>query len=417
MEKEIQKETSRVKLTKRLIDAVDPPDNGGQIFLRDSALQGFGLRITRGAKTFILEKRIHGRSRRITLGSYGPMTVDAAREKAEKMIGQIAEGKDPADEQLERKREPNFEDLIKMYRERNLTRKKSAHNDELMIDSYLAAWKNRRLSSISRKDVSILHMETGEKHGHYAANRLIALLRKMFNLAQIWGIYEGENPATRIQMFPEKKRERFVHPDELPRLIEALKGEENIYIRAAFLVCLFTGARRGEVLGARWEDIDLNAGVWRMPETKAGRSHLVPLPEPVRELIRSLPVLADNPFVFPGRRPNSHLACVSKAWVRIRNRAKLSDVRIHDLRRTVGSWLAGSGASLPLIGKVLNHSQPSTTAIYARLDIEPVRAALEANAQRMLLVAAKAEKEGEKEKPTRDQGDSPPAPGQNQAAG
>jgi integrase len=109
--------------------------------------------------------------------------------------------------------------------------------------------------------------------------------------------------------------------------------------------------------------------------------------------------VADNPFVFPGR-PNSHLVCVSKAWARIRNRAKLPDVRIHDLRRTVGSWLAGSGASLPLIGKVLNHSQTSTTAIYAWLDIEPVKVALEANAQRMLLVAANAEKEGAKENPT-----------------
>jgi len=276
-----------------------------------------------------------------------------------------------------------------------------------MIDSFLSGWKSRKLSSIFRKDVAILHMETGENHGHYSANRLIALLRKMFNLAQIWGIYEGENPATRIQMFPEKKRERFVHPDELPRLMEALKGEENFYIRAAFLVCLFTGARRGEVLGARWEDINLDEGVWRIPETKARRSHLLPLPGPVRELLRNLPVMADNPFVFPGRRANSHLVCVSKAWSRIRTRAELPDVRIHDLRRTVGSWLAGSGASLPLIGKVLNHSQPSTTAIYARLNIEPVRVALEANAERMLLVAAKAEKEGVKENPIASQGDLP----------
>jgi integrase len=319
------------------------------------------------------------------------MTADNAREKAEKMIGQIAEGKDPAQEIIDFKGEPTFQKLIELYRERHLPKKKSAKNDEIQINAYLEDWKTRKLSDIRRKDAVALHLKVGEDHGHYSANRLIALLRKMFNLAQIWGIYQGdENPATGIEMFSEKKRERFVRPDELPRLMAALKTEENFYIRSAFLLCLLTGARKGEVLSMKWEDIDLARGVWRIPETKAGHSHLVPLPTPVRELLQKLPIIADNPYVFPGRR-GKHLVNINKSWNEIRAKAKLEDVRIHDLRRTVGSWLAGAGASLLLIGKVLNHSQPSTTAVYARLDVEPVRAALEANAQRMLMIA-----EGEK---------------------
>jgi len=383
------------KLTKRFIDSIDVPEEDGQIFVRDTALPGFGMRITRGMKTFILERRIRGRSRRITIGPYGPLTVDDARDKAERMIGQIADGQDPAQERLDQKRELTLETLIALYRERHLPRKKSSKNDEIQINAYLNTWKNRKLSAIRRKDIVDLHLKTGENHGQYAANRLISLLRKMFNLAKIWGIYEGENPASGIEMFPEKKRERFVHPDELPRMMKALKSEKNFYIQAAFLICLLTGARKMEVLSMRWEDVNLEEGAWRIPETKAGRSHLIPLPSPAIDLLQKLPLVHDNPYVFPGR--TGHLVNINKAWKRIRTEAKLEDVRIHDIRRTLGSWLAGSGASLPLIGKVLGHTQPSTTAIYARLDLEPVRAALESNAQRMLLVAGQApESEGQK---------------------
>ena len=140
---------------------MNPPENGGQTFLRDIALQGFGLRVTRGAKTFILERRIHGRPRRITIGPYGPMTVDDAREKAEKMIGQSADGQDPAQELIDRKREMTFGDLEQMYRERHLPRKRSYGNDERMFKKYLTRWNSRRLSAITRKDVTALHEEIG----------------------------------------------------------------------------------------------------------------------------------------------------------------------------------------------------------------------------------------------------------------
>lgn len=298
-----EKKTARVRITKKVIDGIKRPKKG-QFFLRDIELLGFGVRFTPGSTSFILEKRIKGRMRRISLGPYGGLTLEDAQNKAKRMIGEIADGKDPAEDRLEQKREPTFGDLIEAYKERHLPRKKSAKNDELQIGAHLDGWKNRKLSAITRREVSRLHSDLGEKSGPYAANRVVALLRKMFNLGQIWGMFKGENPGTGIGMFPEKKRERFVHPDELPRLMEALKGEENFYIRAAFLVCLFTGARKGEVLSMRWEDVDLAQGIWRIPETKAGRSHLVPLPAPVVELLRNLPLVHNNPYVFSGRKGN-----------------------------------------------------------------------------------------------------------------
>ena len=183
-------------------------------------------------------------------------------------------------------------------------------------------------------------------------------------------------------------------PEELPRLWAALKQEPNPYVRGAFFVGMLTGARRSEVLQMQWSDIDVRQGLWRIADTKAERPHYIPLPRPVMEELLKLPRLEGNPFVFCGRWGRDHLVNVSKPWRRIRKDAGLDDVRIHDLRRTLGSWLVAAGASLPLIGKALNHSRPETTQIYARMQVEPVRAALESNAERMLAFIAPADERG-----------------------
>lgn len=373
------------KSTKRIIDATPCPERG-QVFLRDDEIPGFALRLTPGSKTFVLEKRIHGRMRRISIGPFGPLTAEQARTIANEYVGRIAKGEDPAQDRLNQKRELTFSELADLYLERHaLSRKRSSRNDVAMIKNHLIEWKNRKLSSIARSDVVLLHAKVGQT-APYAANRLLALIRKMFNLARVWGMYRGENPATGIERFPEEKRDRFVQPQELPALMQSLAQESNPFIKASFLVCLFTGARKMEVLSMKWSDIDIAQGIWRIPQTKASRPHLIPLPAPILSLLHMLPRFEGNPHVFPGRKPDRHLVNVSKAWGRLRKRAGIIDVRVHDLRRTLGSWLAGSNASLPLIGKILNHSQPSTTAIYARLHLDPVRAALEANAKHMIEV-------------------------------
>jgi integrase len=373
----------RVKLTKRLVDSIISPENG-QVFLRDISLVGFAVRVTHGSKSFVLERRIHGRPRRITLGHYPPMTIEQARSKAETLIGEIANGRDPAQERIDKQGEITFGNLEEMYRKRHLPRKRSAHADEWMLKTYLSNWKNRRLSSIYRKDVISLHEQIGRDHSQYTANRVVTMIRKMFNCARDWGLFtDKDNPATRIEFFPEKKRDRFVHPNELPKLFESLQQEPNIYIRAIILVSLLTGQRKGEVLNMKHEDIDLTQGIWRIPMTKPGKPHILPIPAPVVELLRNLPAVAGNPFVFPGKG-SSHLASLQRPWELIRTRAGLPDLWLHDLRRSTGSWLAGAGASLPLIGKVLGHTSPAVTQVYARFDLEPVRIALESNAQRML---------------------------------
>ena len=134
----------------------------------------------------------------------------------------------------------------------------------------------------------------------------------------------------------------------------------------------------------RWDDVSLTRAEWRIPHTKAGRPHLLPLPHAFVATLQSLPSVDGNPYVFPGQNGAGHLHDMKRAWDRIRMKAGIHDVRFHDLRRTVGSWLAGSGESLHLIGKVLNHRDVSTTAIYARLNLDPVRQALERHATKML---------------------------------
>lgn len=373
------------RLTKQVIDEIPFP-LAGQVFVRDAELPGFALRVTKGRKSFILEKRIRGRMRRLTIGPYGPLTVDQARRLASTHVGAIAQGDDPAQVRQDRLHEPTFGDLTDQYLERHAPRKRSARDDRGMLKTHLAVFRTRKLTDLNRNDVARLHAQIGEA-APYRANRVVALLRKMFNLARDWGLYAGDNPATRIQAFREESRDRFVQPDELPRLFQAIAEEADSSVRAVLLTALLTGARRTEVLTMQWDEVSLTRAEWRIPHTKAGRPHLLPLPYALVATLRSLPRMDGNPYVFLGQNGAGHLQNMKRAWDRIRFKAGIHDVRFHDLRRTVGSWLAGSGESLQLIGKVLNHRDVSTTAIYARLNLDPVRQALERNASKMLEAA------------------------------
>jgi len=373
------------RLTKQLIDETPFPP-AGQVFVRDAALPGFALRVTKGRKSFILEKRIRGRMRRLTIGPYGPLTLDQARKVAATHVGAIAQGADPAQVRQDRLHEPTFGDLTEQYLARHAPHKRSARDDRGMLETHLAVFRTRKLTDLNRNEVARLHAKVGET-APYRANRVVALLRKMFNLARDWGLSTGENPATRIQFFKEESRDRFVQPEELPRLFQAIAEEADPTVRAVLLTALLTGARRAEVLTMRWDDLSLTRAEWRIPHTKAGRPHLLPLPHALVAMLRSLPRVEDMPYVFPGQNGVGHLQNMKRAWDRIRVKAGIHDVRFHDLRRTVGSWLAGSGESLHLIGKVLNHRDVSTTAIYARLNLDPVRQALERNASKMLEAA------------------------------
>lgn len=373
------------RLTKRSVDAAKAPKTG-QVFIRDTELTGFALRVTEsGTKSFIWEGRVRGRPRRITLGQYPDLSVLLARKKGLEVRTAVAQGRDPASERQEVRGEATFGELAEAYIERHAkSHKRSWKRDEQTINGYLSKWKGRKLSDITREEVIRLHDSLGRDNGRYAANRTLALLRTMFNLARDWGYLKGDNPALRIKMFAEERRERFLSPEELTRVNDALAEEPNAYWRAFFPLCLLLGPRRSELLATRWADIDLEQRTWRLPMTKAGRSHLLPLPEAAISILESLPSRDESEWVFPGDGASGHLVEPKKAWARIRERAGVPDVRIHDLRRTLGSWLAVQGHSLPLIGRALNHTNVSTTQVYARLDLSSVREALERNAKLMV---------------------------------
>jgi integrase len=388
------------KLTKRAIDAATYQGAGnGRFVLWDSEPPGFGLRVfPSGKKSFVLSYRIGGRKRLLTIGSYGALTLDQARTQARAELAKVEiGGADPLEQRQKAARGETVADLCSAYMERHGNAKKSARDDQRKIDRYiLPAWRTRKAAAIRRADVAALHAKIG-KTAPYEANRTLALLSKMFELARRWGFVPEEqaNPARGIDRFREHKRDRWITPEELPRLAEAINTEPNEVARVALWLYLLTGARKSELLQAQWSDVDWDRAELRLADTKAGRTHYIPLSGPALALLRQAPRVPGNPYILPGRGPRgataaekaerpSPLVNIDKPWQRVRKAAGVEDVRLHDLRRTVGSWLAQAGNSLHLIGRVLNHSNQSTTAVYARFGEDSVRAALEQHGARIL---------------------------------
>lgn len=384
-----------MKLTKRAIDALAYQGDGSTRFVCwDDSLPGFGVRIyPSGRKAFVVSFRIHGRKRLMALGAYGVLTLDQAREKARQLLVETLAGTDPLEARQRAAGGETVKALCAAYLERHAKpHKRSWKDDQRRIDRrILPLWGNLKVASIKRADAAALHHRIGQAHP-YEANRTLELVSKMFDLARRWGFTPEDhpNPARDIDHFRERKRDRWVTPEELPRLAMAIDQEQNPIARAALWLYLLTGARKSELLKARWEDVDFGRAELRLPDTKAGRTHYLPLSEPALALLGALPRFQGNPYVFPGLKAGAHLVNVDKPWQRVRQAAGVEDVRLHDLRRTVGSWLAQAGNSLHLIGRVLNHSNPSTTAVYARFAQDQVREALEAHGKRIMGVAGKA---------------------------
>ena len=297
-------------------------------------------------------------------------------------------------------------DLVAAYIERYAKpQKKSWQEDERRLNSrILPAWGRLKVRAVTRADVAALHAKIGTKEGKpYEANRVRELVARMFELGRQWGFLpeDHRNPTQGIADFREVKRDRWVTPEELPRLAQAINEEPNETARFALWLYLLTGARKSELLRAKWADVDWTRAELRLPETKAGRVHHIPLSAPALALLREVPRVEGNPFILVGRGPRgasaeekamrpAHLVNISKPWGRVRMAAGVEDVRLPDLRRTVGSWLAQAGNSLQLIGRVLNHSNQSTTAIYARFGEDSVRAALEQHGARIMGAAGLA---------------------------
>ena len=367
--------------------------DGGWDVRWDSEITGLGLRVYPSEKkAFVLSFRAGGRKRLMVLGPFGVLTVEQARDMARKHLVSVREGQDPLEAKRREAEGETFGHLIEVYIERHAkAHKKSWREDARRLTQHIpTAWRSRRTDAITRADVTSLHTKIGAEHP-YEANRLLSLLHLMFRLAGQWGLLkEGKaNPASDIKKFKETKRKRWVHPEELPALARAVDNEQNIYVRAALWLYLLTGLRKTELLQARWADIDWDRKQLRLPDTKAGEEQSIALSAPAIAILQATPELPENPHILPGARKGQHLVNIAKPWGRIRATAGLHDVRLHDLRRSVGSWLSESGIDLNTIKDALRHADIGTTLIYARLSADPAREAMEAHGKRIMEIAGR----------------------------
>lgn len=431
----------------------------------DADCPGLSLRVTdQGVKSFIVRGRVRGRGRkaperRVTLGEFPEMSVDTARTEALRELASLRAGIDPKAKRDTMRAELTLGELFRDFMVKHAKpRKRTWANDERLFNGYIKAWADRCLTDIRSSEVRNWHARVGQDHGPVIANRAQALLRKLFNFARGEG-FKGENPAQGITRFREISRDRFLNSDELRWFFTALRSYPEATARDYFALALFTGARRANVLGMRWEDLDLERGQWRIPgeQSKSGEPLVVILAPPVVSLLRSrrrrVPVVCS--WVLPSAASaTGHYTEPKKAWRSLlaqaeqeqlleliaksdparsiedlrseaageqateagrsrrrelkgapsarvlasfrkqaeqlgldQSRLGMRNIRIHDLRRTLGSWQAAHGASLSVIGRSLGHKQVQTTAIYARLNIDAVRESVEKAASAMVAIA------------------------------
>jgi len=373
----------QVNLTQAFVAKLEPP-NSGRATYRDTKANGLILVVTAaGTKSFYLYRWLNGKPSRVLLGHHPLLTVEAARDEAVKKYAEQLDGTDHnADKRTERKAGVTLGSVWKKYKEQRLEARSARSTivtHESRWDTCLKCWEARRLDSIRREDVATLHANIGKERGHTTANRAVQLLRSLFNYAATAMDVELVNPAARIEMFREVPRERFLRADELPKFFAAVNAETDEVLRDFFFMAIWTGARRGNIQSMRWEHIDLEAETWTIPAEafKTRRPMVVVLtPEALEVLKQRKAAKIVTEFVFPSFGKRGHLVEPKTAWARILERSGLQDLTIHDLRRTLGSWQAAGGSSLPIIGKSLGHTQASTTQIYARLDLEEVRASV-----------------------------------------
>ena len=420
-----------VNFTVAAIEALTPPASG-RLEVKDTKAPGLYLRVTStGVKSFSFVGRAKGSSRveRVTLGKYPAVRPEEARRRAMEIAGQLAGGKSVASAERQRRGELNVEELKAEYARYLHQTAKRPDTFEAMYRLYIKpAFGTRKLSEVRATDVErwfhalpeqVLKAKAAQaaerqanreqrrkevaarqqvrRHGpdpkpaqpaapnrkvtgQRTANAAIEALRSMFNWAMKpkYGLFQGVNPASGHKLFPKVQRERFLQPSELGPFFEALAQEPNIAVRDCILTKLLTGARRSNVHQMRWADVDLGRAEWRIPgeKTKNGDAQTVPLVDEALSLLKSRKETATSEYVFPASSSLSKLGYVNttaKAWKRVLQRANLVDIVEHDLRRTLGSWQARTGASLILIGKSLNHRDSKSTQIYARLDTDPVR--------------------------------------------
>jgi len=377
--------SNQKRITKRIVDALQP----GQI-VWDSAVKGFGVRCQQSAKVYILKTRVSGRQRWFSIGKHGsPWTAETARNEALSILGDIADGKDPADGR-NHKQALLLKDLANMFLEQHVDAKlkpKTAkgYRDQL---ERLVIPKIGKLSveAVKRTDIAKIHHFL--RGTPYQANRVLAVLSKMFTWAEQRGYRpDNSNPCRHVEKYKEQGRERFLSVEELSNLADIMgdmeeSGALGPFAAAAIRLLIFTGARVEEILTLQWAHVDINQGVLFLPDSKTGKK-VIWLSAPAKQLLCELPKIEGNPYVIVGGKEGRHLINIKDPWRELRKRAGIENVRLHDLRHSFASVAASSGHSLPMIGKLLGHKNTATTQRYAHLADDPVKAANEAIGKRI----------------------------------
>ena len=396
----------QAKITKRVVDgAAAKPST---YLVRDTEVKGFVLAVTpAGAKSYAIDYRAgSGRGapkRRFTIGKHGsPWTPEMARVEAKRLLAEVAAGRDPAAARREDRKALLFAELIDLYLAEGVTHKKPAtlKVDRGRIENHLRPLLGKlRVNTIGRADIERMQnaivagktaeiVGNGEKRragslargGKGVAAQCVMLVSSIYAFAIARGLCT-DNPARGVKKAPARKVERFLSETEIARLSEALEAEAqwsgNPYPSAAIKLLLLTGCRKSEIANLMWGYIDFERQCLRLPDSKTG-AKVVYLNAPARTLLQELPRLGANPRVIPAMRANSAGPAIDKVWSRVRQAAALEDVRLHDLRHSFASVGAAGGLSLPIIGALLGHKHATTTARYAHLSADPLRAANDA---------------------------------------
>ncbi|MGB8841778.1 MAG: tyrosine-type recombinase/integrase [Aliidongia sp.] len=373
------------KLSKPLIAALNPTDQ--DVVVWDSSLPGFGLRAkASGVKTFVIQYRNRsGRSRRLSLGNLGKVTLDQARKEAVRLMGQVATGHDPAEERRMLLRSETIEQLADLYMREHCAgrcKPRTIEAHEWLLGKLIKPkLGKRKLLDLRPADVAKLHSDL--QSTPYNANRALGLLRAMLNCAERWEmIPRGSNPAAIIKPYPERKRERFLSAEELEALLAALDAAEaaemvDRYEAAAIRLLIFTGCRLSEITTLEWASVDLAQAriILDRHKTDQHGAKIIPLNAPALAVLTELPREADNPYVIVGHKTGKHLINLQRPWRRLRKAAGLDDLRIHDLRHSFASFAIGAGIPLAVIGGLLGHKSVQTTARYAHLANDPLKQA------------------------------------------
>jgi integrase len=367
-------------LTDKLVPLLPAPPAGNRIAY-DGAVKGFGCRVTAaGARAFILSYRTRpeGRSRRYTIGSYPDWSTGAARDEARRLKRAIDGGADPVGDLQATRRAPTVDDLCTRFAEDHLGQIKPSTADDYKarIHRIRPRLGKHKVAAVTFADVQDLHRWETRKRGMYTANRTVAMLSRMFGLAVRWK-WRADNPAKGIERNQEHARQRYLSNEELARFMAVLAADKDQQAANILRLLLLTGARKSEALTAKWADLDLTSGIWIKPHarTKQKKTHRIPLSAPARMLLAGIE-RDGSEFVFPGRYGGCR-ASVEKAWKRICKATKITGLRVHDLRHSYASHLASAGIGLHVIGALLGHSNPTTTARYSHLMDDPLRAATE----------------------------------------